>query len=692
MDAPCYLRVVSLEFEKWEGTGNDFVLVDRRQEGRLPDRWSDEEVARLCNRKLGVGADGVLIVGLGNQNRLEVDFRNPDGSRSFCGNGTRSALAWAFEKGLVGPEVDISAVDGMHHGRILDDEMPGITMNVLNAPEECSSLIPSAVHASFTHSGSPHHVEWLQYRHELERLDLNKVAQPIRRHECYAPEGCNVNVVVSHEGSLWIRTFERGVENETLSCGTGVVAAALGEFNRQNVHAGTHDMDVHARGGTLKVRADIGPHGECSNVWLMGKARKVFAGKFWIALMALMWCCVPAFGSAFELGPLSNSARISVLTASPGSDLYAAFGHSAIRLTDPESDLDVVFNYGTFTVNEDFYIDFVRGRMDYQLGVQPFSRFKDSYRRQERALFEQVLNLERKDVDAVAAYLKNNVQPENAVYAYDFFRDNCATRVVKVFDDVLGDRLVMDCNPSDSTYLEALRPYTAGLPWVAWGMELILGLEASEAMPSCGHAFLPDVLAHQLKSATLDGKPFCQDRTNVLSSSKQWHSGIPERAPGRSAPLWAMWGWAVWMFLIWRLPMAPSTLKSIVVWMSLAVNWLMSMTLTLLFLAMAMFTDHNDTWWNADLVWVSGSVCMLWLWIRWLRGRMSAGSRRERIAVSIWTALSAWAVLVNPWVRSELAWGQSLVWPTIGACLAVIMSVWLLLDVTSKPRSNVGYA
>ena len=406
------------------------------------------------------------------------------------------------------------------------------------------------MHASFTHSGSPHHVEWLQECEELERLDLNKVAQPIRRHERYAPEGCNVNVVVSNQRALWIRTFERGVENETLSCGTGVVAAALGEFNRRNVHAGTHALDVHARGGTLNVRAEVNSEGQFSNVWLLGQARKVFAGAWRLAMAVLMLCCIPSMGRAFQLGPLTNSARISVLTASPGSDLYASFGHSAIRLKDPASDLDVVFNYGTFTVDEDFYSEFVRGRMDYRLGVLPFKLFKATYRKQERALFEQQLILGPTDVALVAAYLEQNAQPEHAVYAYDFFRDNCATRVVKVFEEVFGARFVMDCPASDSTYLEALRPYTAGHPWVAWGMELILGAEAATTMPSCGHTFLPDVLANQLESATLDGQPICGGRTPILASSNQWYSGIPEGEAGRLAPEFTMWGWAIWMMLL----------------------------------------------------------------------------------------------------------------------------------------------
>ena len=170
---------------------------------------------------------------------------------------------------------------------------------------------------------------------------------------------------------------------------------------------------------------------------------------------------------------LTESARVSVLTASPGADLYAAFGHTAIRVFDPEVRLDYVFNYGTFVVDEGFYVRFVKGRMDYRLGVERYGRFQNLYLRQGRALHEQVLNLAPEDVKAMAEFLEWNAQPENATYAYDFFRDNCATKVIAVLEEVFGDRYDARCVPTDSTYLEALRPYTAGNPWSAWGLSLI---------------------------------------------------------------------------------------------------------------------------------------------------------------------------------------------------------------------------
>ena len=110
-----------MQFEKWEGTGNDFVLVDGRQEGRLPSEWSAQEISALCDREHGIGSDGVVVVEPHGDGTLHVDFRNPDGSRSFCGNGTRSALAWACQEGLVGPRVMLHAIDGLHQGHMRGD-------------------------------------------------------------------------------------------------------------------------------------------------------------------------------------------------------------------------------------------------------------------------------------------------------------------------------------------------------------------------------------------------------------------------------------------------------------------------------------------------------------------------------------------------------------------------------------------
>ena len=676
---PPYLRAVALQFEKWEGTGNDFVLVDGRLEGQLPSLWADEDVQALCHRDTGVGSDGVVVVTPTSSGELRVDFRNPDGSRSFCGNGTRSALAWAHRAGLVGSEAVIHAVDGLHHGRIRADGTPGISLNVIECPKRRKPAVRGSVHAAFVNTGSPHHVEFLTSREELDQLDLVTAALPIRHREDYAPGGCNVNIVAPTETGLAIRTFERGVEAETLSCGTGVVASALADIARSDHPQGNHSRKVHARGGTLTVLASRQASGKVEDVWLFGAARKVFQGTWaWALVFFALWSD-SALASQLS-DQLSDVAQVSVLTASPGQDLYSAFGHTAIRVFDPATQADWVFNYGTFLVNDGFYLRFVRGRMDYRLGVERYSRFQNLYLRQGRALHEHVLNLSPEDARALTAYLEHNAEPENATYAYDFFRDNCATKVIAVLTEVFGDRFDAHCYETDSTYLEALRPFTAGNPWSAWGMELILGAEAASPMPACGHAFLPDVLAHQLDAMTLDGQPLAFPREVVFPNEGQWHAGLEQGDVGRNAPAALMWGWALWMALVWRLAGRGSTWRRWARRASVAVTATASSLMTLLFVLMALLTDHNDTWWNADVVWTLGGWGLLWIGFQSWKGRRREDLRWEHWVARIWTVGALSSVLVVPAFRSGLGWVESMVWASVGACLSVVLAVWMVLD------------
>ena len=158
---PQYLRFMGLHFVKWEGTGNDFVLVDGRQEGLLPSDWSPAQIQAICERHHGVGADGVVVVKPCEDADLLVDFRNPDGSRSFCGNGTRSALAWAMAEGLVGDHAVLRAVDGLHQGKRSASGLPGISLSVQGEVNWLEPQVDGATRAAFLHTGSPHHVEWV---------------------------------------------------------------------------------------------------------------------------------------------------------------------------------------------------------------------------------------------------------------------------------------------------------------------------------------------------------------------------------------------------------------------------------------------------------------------------------------------------------------------------------------------------
>ena len=688
---------MGLQFEKWEGTGNDFVLVDGRQACALPSTWTPDQIQHLCDRRRGVGSDGVVEVHMNGQGHLVVDFRNPDGSRSFCGNGTRAALAWAHKEGLVHGRdglVIIEAVDGVHQGLVRTDGTPGISLLVEETPRFGVAGQDPAMSA-FLDTGSPHHVMWLDCPDALAHLDLEGAALPVRHHADHAPGGCNVNVVApDEEGTLHIRTFERGVEGETLSCGTGVVASALSDMVKSG-EQGASSRTVLARGGVLTVEAELDDNGRFGGVWLWGAAQRVFQGA-WLWVAACMWAMGMTFSSPLHAQSeglslaksLSPQAQFSVLTASPGQDLYAAFGHTAFRLHDPAIALDLVFNYGTFVVNEGFYVRFVRGRMDYRLGVERYPRFQQLYLRQGRALHEHVLHLSEDDVLALADFLERNALPENATYSYDFFRDNCASKVVDVLADVLGpDRFDAQCAPTDSTYLEALRPFMAGLPWTGWGMELILGAEASSPMPACGHAFLPDVLAAQLENMTLDGQPLAFPREVVFPVEGRWHAGLAPESPGRSAPVKFTWGLVAWLALLWglrsKLGRAGEKLSA---W-TVGILALLTTSMTALFTVMLLFTDHNDTWWNSDVCWTSLGVWTLVRRMQVRRGTARALGIRAKALMGAWSALALGATWVWPATRSALPWGEAVVWASAGLALASVLACWQTLNMEAAERT-----
>ena len=689
---------MGLQFEKWEGTGNDFVLVDGRQAGDLPSSWTPDQIQRLCDRRLGVGSDGVVEVSTNDQGHLVVDFRNPDGSRSFCGNGTRTALAWAHGAGLLSAQdtsVTIEAVDGLHQGLVRADGTPGISLLVDGAPRFGVAGQPASSSA-FLDTGSPHHVMWLDSAQSLADLDLESTALPVRHHEEHAPGGCNVNVVApGGDGALHIRTFERGVEGETLSCGTGVVASALCDMVKSN-DQGPSSRTVHARGGVLTVEAELRADGRFDHVWLWGAARRVFRGTWlWLtACLCTLGMAVSAPVHAQDEGlslaeTLSPQAQFSVLTASPGQDLYAAFGHTAFRLHDPALALDLVFNYGTFVVDEGFYVRFVQGRMDYRLGVERYPRFQQLYLRQGRALHEHVLHLSEEDVRALAEFLERNALPENATYAYDFFRDNCASKVIDVLEEVLGgDRFDAQCAPTDSTYLEALRPFMAGLPWTGWGMELILGAEASSPMPACGHAFLPDVLAAQLENMTLDGQPLAFPREVVFPAEGRWHAGLAPGSPGRSAPVKFTWGLVAWLALIWGFGSRLGRVGKVFSRATVGILAVLTTLMTLLFTAMMLFTDHNDTWWNADLCWTSLGVWILIRLVQVRRGKAGALGVRAKALVALWSALALGSTWIWPATRSALPWGETVVWASAGLALASVLACWQTVGMPATKRAH----
>ena len=274
-------------FSKYHGAGNDFVCVDDR-EGAFQRYQDPSTIATLCARHTGIGADGLILLqtdasaadGLG----LRMVYFNADGMpSSFCGNGSRCFLLFAFDLGLLGEPgqktlphtVNFEANDGTHVGEVLEEDWRHgrrfrVSMRVEGGVERLAESDDRV------ETGSPHFVRWCSV---LPEGDITAEARAIRYSRQYKFRGINVNFVSEAEdGSLTIRTYERGVEAETLACGTGVTAAVLSFAERRQL-TGAHRVCVKALGGTLDVAFVREADGALSSVTLEGPAKRVYSGE-----------------------------------------------------------------------------------------------------------------------------------------------------------------------------------------------------------------------------------------------------------------------------------------------------------------------------------------------------------------------------------------------------------------------------
>ncbi|MGL2966440.1 diaminopimelate epimerase [Flavobacterium sp. XGLA_31] len=256
---------MKLFFTKYQGTGNDFVMIDNRDNSFPKDNV--KLIEKLCDRRFGIGADGLILL----ENDLETDFKmvyyNSDGNESsMCGNGGRCLVAFAKSLRVIHDQTTFLATDGLHHAYVLEDGIISLGMkNVLEVKMETDYV--------FLNTGSPHHVMMVE---ELDGFDVKGIGAQIRYSDLYGKTGSNVNFVKQlSDNHFRLRTYERGVEDETYSCGTGATATAiamhaLGKTNSNHVY-----LDVE--GGKLEVSFEkIG--NSYTNVFLKGPAVFVFEG------------------------------------------------------------------------------------------------------------------------------------------------------------------------------------------------------------------------------------------------------------------------------------------------------------------------------------------------------------------------------------------------------------------------------
>jgi diaminopimelate epimerase len=257
---------VTITFLKYQGTGNDFIMLDNTSGQH--DNLSIEEIQKMCDRKFGIGADGLIRIDQHAQVDFQMTYYNADGTQSFCGNGARCAVAFAGFLGLLkSAQTEFIAIDGKHQAWLCQEEVKLKMADVLPI---------KVLDAAFElHTGSPHYVI-LDDNHQSDHVMA--MGREIRYSPSYKTQGINVNLLSVGQNSIRVATYERGVENETLSCGTGVTAAALVVAQLQKIPQGS--LDIQTKGGQLKVQWQQRADGSYTEVYLIGPAISVYKGNY----------------------------------------------------------------------------------------------------------------------------------------------------------------------------------------------------------------------------------------------------------------------------------------------------------------------------------------------------------------------------------------------------------------------------
>jgi diaminopimelate epimerase len=257
---------MELTFYKYEGAGNDFVLLDDRKM-QFPDKQTDL-VKFICDRRFGIGADGLMLLRPMNGYDYSMVYFNADGNEStMCGNGGRCLAAFANKLGIIDKKSVFTAIDGVHEAELLTDNYVRLKMSDVSEVETGKDYY-------YLNTGSPHYVKFMS---SIKELDVFNEGRKIRYNERFAGQGTNVNFVQEYPDHISVRTYERGVEDETLACGTGIVAAVICTGLRKGINNVSYSSLVKARGGQLKV-SFFRNDNKITDIWLEGPATFVFKG------------------------------------------------------------------------------------------------------------------------------------------------------------------------------------------------------------------------------------------------------------------------------------------------------------------------------------------------------------------------------------------------------------------------------
>ena len=259
---------MNIPFYKYQGTGNDFILIDHRGK-----KWITKDqtnlIKHLCDRRFGIGADGLILLEKHDHYDFEMVYFNSDGRESsMCGNGGRCVSAFASYLEIIKDRCRFVAIDGEHEAVIKKEDWVELKMMDV-------ATIETGEDYFLLNTGSPHYVVFVE---DIDDINVFENGQAIRYSKRFKKEGVNVNFVEPAKDKIIVATYERGVEDETLSCGTGVTAAAIAHYLR-NPAKSRIEIAIESKGGKLLVRLEPNPTGGFKNIWLCGKAEQVFKGE-----------------------------------------------------------------------------------------------------------------------------------------------------------------------------------------------------------------------------------------------------------------------------------------------------------------------------------------------------------------------------------------------------------------------------
>lgn len=311
-------------------------------------------------------------------------------------------------------------------------------------------------------------------------------------------------------------------------------------------------------------------------------------------LLPLLLLAVLGFSQGSELSPLS---KLSLLTVGTGEDLAAKFGHSAIRLQDPSLGIDEVYGYGTYNFEDpNFYLNFVRGKLNYTITRYPYTYFEKSYVVEQRWIKEQVLDVDIVQKKAIIAFLETNLLPKNRFYKYDFLFENCATKIPEVFEKTLGTGLKFDYSHLENqfTFRQLIHQNLEVNSWSNFGIDLALGSVIDREATPYEHLFLPWYVYQQMKHTFINEKPLVKKESVLLD--------IPPREDNTLFLLTPLFWLSVLLLVVLVVTYRDYTKKIRSRWLDVSLFFVTGLA-GLLILFLWFFTDHLSTKMNFNFLW-----------------------------------------------------------------------------------------